>query len=1334
MTDSTSGFGPTAKELNNWSPRYIGNTTRGHVAPDRTSLKRGVASGVLASTPLVFGSADEYHDFNLDYYKVVRQEYFNKSGAYPTYLADYKDPYTDNPRPYFYRTSYSSDSNARERNVKTRTFAGRVSDLSYEVDFQSARQPARPNSKAVSTTVLESVIDQVNGAGKDKGIFSALIPGAPNGFLISEAYDYDVQWPGDDVDDDTEKARLLSSYWPERLGNDHPLRDLYEKFYGPGARFWQGGKDRSGTAINTGTTLAVNNALTSTQRTHYNYKFENDPVIAVTGPLSHTDITLGNGNNIIAASPVMTAALHRTIRPSWSGIYRRVYADFHADTVLYPSSVGQHLSNTLTAGDGNNLIYYDSSFSDITAGRGNNIFLPSFGAFNWAIDWIPAYGALIDSPSPWGSTSNLNANWLIKDESGRPLISPIPWDSIIVNPRTGKQQAITDSYLKRNSDFAATQQRGSINNLYTINSYNKQGSSFQRTYLNNERLNDNDNASALKTYNPVNQLGGTRIKANGGNNIFYGLDWSFWKHLLPTVGTTTANQPAQGDYKRAAQHRWKTTTFMGGRGSNTFNLGNVIDHITDNGLFYDGDASYQLSLTHDRIYSNRYDIRNLGSSFGNATDLVTGSPLMSLINLQLQADPETIALSIQNADPGQEGANGAERAGAWNGVANSASQLVGNTAKINEDFAKRIGGDQKLSWLSTSKTLATLVGSALPFMDTAIAITNAVIGLVNLFSAKPAKPPKQEIKITYQKQDLDPARKAILINDWHPSTRININIPSVDASQWNNLTFEVKEPGSGVSSRNTQLGTYLNLRKHDNVNNKTLDFPLVVLQNVDFKETKNSNPLDTGFGYFSYSFIDPDGAGELSSGFKPISTSNLKLFGQLPNPAKLQAEDGSALGATFFPATLQNGTPYIYTSNENFDMRYDAANYQAFFGQNGAQQEGSNSFYSRYYFDATSINTSDLPASWSINSNLRQFTSNISLEFDSRTLGWYWMPVLQTPRNADGSLDITRTYNADQQSLDFDRSKLWLQDPKTGSWSATSYSDLNYITQAFRAAQKATTFYTSSFQGEARAEINRRQQRDQQLELLNSVMPDLRTLDQTYVRDERSRIYFLSQIVSVSTQSAYAEGRDRDGLAITFTSVDEQDNEQQKQLLLYKNDAGIIKAASIDALTRDWVERITPLETLVGRNFSNSLPDTSPLSGGSEANAFPTGKELRASDQVVAIQFNGDPKHVGATIDLTYTVEGSRYLAHLVFKRDNEFPFFPPVYSWFLSYRGPLGTATALQALERPTSNAMAWNSDALVGSSDAHSVMQDGTEPWQPLRSTLSTLPWVEQPVSSLV
>jgi hypothetical protein len=59
-----------------------------------------------------------------------------------------------------------------------------------------------------------------------------------------------------------------------------------------------------------------------------------------------------------------------------------------------------------------------------------------------------------------------------------------------------------------------------------------------------------------------------------------------------------------------------------------------------------------------------------------------------------------------------------------------------------------------------------------------------------------------------------------------------------------------------------------------------------------------------------------------------------------------------------------------------------------------------------------------MPSDWNIDSNLREFTSNISLEFDSRTLGWYWQPVLQTAASSDAM------FNSEQQNLDLERSKL----------------------------------------------------------------------------------------------------------------------------------------------------------------------------------------------------------------------------------------------------------------------------------------------------------------------
>jgi len=435
------------------------------------------------------------------------------------------------------------------------------------------------------------------------------------------------------------------------------------------------------------------------------------------------------------------------------------------------------------------------------------------------------------------------------------------------------------------------------------------------------------------------------------------------------------------------------------------------------------------------------------------------------------------------------------------------------------------------------------VGSAIPFVDTAIGIVSAVTGLINLFSAKPAKPPKQKIKATYLAQSSDPATKAILINDWNPHAKININLPSVKASQWKALTFEIKQPRS-ESTRNTGKGAYLNLSKssvaetNSGATDLKTDFPLVVLENLD----KNN-----GFGYYSYNFNNSD-----SAGYNFVSSANLRLFGQLPNPSKLLREDGTALNPILFPKQSRDGSNYVYKSEDDFDMRHDAASYSSFYDKDG--KETGNGFYSRYYFNANSIIPNRMPADWSIEGNLREFTSNISLEFDSRTLGWYWQPVLKT------AADKTEAFNPEKQSLDLERSKLWIKDRNTSTWHASSYRELDYVTKAYQDSLKANTFYISMINGEGSQELEKRRQRDQQLDLLDRIMPDLRTLDQSLVRDDRSRLHLLAQIKTVSSQKFRAEGKNRDGLLITFTSIDETDNETQKQLLLYKNDSGSVKA------------------------------------------------------------------------------------------------------------------------------------------------------------------------------
>jgi hypothetical protein len=217
-------------------------------------------------------------------------------------------------------------------------------------------------------------------------------------------------------------------------------------------------------------------------------------------------------------------------------------------------------------------------------------------------------------------------------------------------------------------------------------------------------------------------------------------------------------------------------------------------------------------------------------------------------------------------------------------------------------------------------------------------------------------------------------------------------------------------------------------------------------------------------------------------------------------------------------------------------------------------------FYSRYYFNSN-ILESKLPAEWNVNQNLRQFTNNVSLEFDSRTLGWHWQPVF---KNVTDEQYLTPNL----QELDFDQSKLWIRDQITAEWKSTSYADLSYLTKIFADSRKATTFYYSTLNGEGEAELQRRKQEISQFELLATFVPDLRLLDQRLIRDDRDRLYHLGQVKSVKSATSVAELVPRSGLIVNFTSVDYQDNEISREIFIYKGLNGSIKAAYSDYLKR----------------------------------------------------------------------------------------------------------------------------------------------------------------------
>jgi hypothetical protein len=850
----------------------------------------------------------------------------------------------------------------------------------------------------------------------------------------------------------------------------------------------------------------------------------------------------------------MTPLLHSIVR-SYTNFNNQVLASWWLDTVAYPSPVGAFGSNTLSLGNGNNLVYYDSSFRSIDAGSGNNVFIPSFGSFNWSIDWVSGWHK--DAPEV-----GIAKRWLL---DGKQLISPMPWDKSIVNPIDGTVVK-PNKYVEVAKAFAADPKRDSHNYYYTISTYNEAGASFSKTWLNGELPKSDD---PITTYNPVNRLGGVTLKAKGGNNVFYGFDPRLWDHLheKDKGATTTALKLPSDQSARAAQHQWNAMNMIGGRGNNIFNLGNVIDDITSNSRFYNGNYSYRISLTHEDIFNSSVDVNNQGLRFANATDPVTGQPLTSTVNLTLKADPTTIEVLAQQAEGEKD--TRSEQWSAWNGGINLLSKAIGNTSKINEDFVKysslALPGDKP--WVTTSPVFQTLV-RAVPFVDTALAISGAVLGIVNLFKkSKPVKPPQEEIKALYLEQPLDQAFKAVLINDWHPGTKINIMLPPSNTSAWGSLTFEVYNPNP-QSGRNTGSGVYLNLNQTTSSSNtntgNTKDFPLVVLENV-------GKPSDN-FGYYSYDFESSDGISvALASNFKEISANNFALFGRLPAPESIEGTNGKILSRadTNFPIGFKHRSP------NNFDMRNDTDNYSNF--------NTGKDFYSKYYFNNVDDISGDV-----LKTNIRSWTSNISIEYDSRSNGYYWQPVLKVDYS---NPDLAAITDPNRVELDYEKSKLWIEtrDPVNGrqAWTSFSYGSFATNTQAYRYSLLASTFYyVKGSEGDQL--ITSRIERDAMLKQFQELVPDLSSVNQESITDLRQRLLLLQQIKSVTESTRKIGLKSYKGILVGFDTADIQDNLVEASIFIYRDGATIraVEAAPTSSIietepTPGNTTRLTTASTLL---------------------------------------------------------------------------------------------------------------------------------------------------------
>jgi hypothetical protein len=730
-----------------------------------------------------------------------------------------------------------------------------------------------------------------------------------------------------------------------------------------------------------------------------------------------------------------------------------------------------------------------------------------------------------------------------------------------------------------------------------------------------------------------------------GDKTFFGMDWELWQHLLPENGATLANNPAgQNGQKRAAQHQWHTISFAGGRGNNTFNLGNITDNITNNGLFYSGDASYKISLTHDDYYTPQ-EILDEGIKFGNvySSGDEQEAPYVSTVNLNLQAEPNSYSVMVQTADPGEKGNDFFKNVLPWTGAVGYAQKLVKTPLDVNKDyfenwkkkedifkekegkititdwrrangggllikdkeefeagykFLESIPSGQKWWDKPSLKVTKLLFGQVFPWVDLASGAISTVKGLIEFFSSKEAAPPRQEISTTFKEQGLSTGRKAVLINDWNPYTKINLNLPSFSPSDWAALSLSVNKPDTVSSGNNTNKGAYLELTHTSLVNSKTsqVDHPLVILENLDKNDRVDKVQKDGGgFGYYTYSFVDPDGnsGGLIGGEFNPIRSSSLRLFGQLANPKKLIGDDGSSIEAITFPAGFE------YRSENNFDMRNDAENYSSFASVDSSQRANH---YSRYYM-GIDPGVKDRPE-WSMAANLSPYTSNVSLEFDSRTHGWYWQPVLKTVTLADGSLDAATMLNPSTQDMDYDASKLWVNDPNEG-WISFSFSQLDTNITAYRYSKLATTFYATSTDkdkdgiSDGQEEINKRNKLNRQLLLLEGYAESLPEIDQRLLSEEL-KLYSITQIESVKkiTDFQYDGGVSEEACLIVFNSANEKGEQVKRRLVLHRVGDQLMPAVAVDSDLRP----VTPTDFTFNVIVDPSNPTQRPVYNPSQQN------------------------------------------------------------------------------------------------------------------------------------
>lgn len=450
------------------------------------------------------------------------------------------------------------------------------------------------------------------------------------------------------------------------------------------------------------------------------------------GPISNSVIKASAGNNIVFASPVLyQSQWNKTEEDSilFTGYDRHL-----TKTIFFPSSQGIYKSNKITLGSGNDIVYYDSSFGEIRGGSGENIFLPSFGSFNWALQ----LSLRPLSRKSFEDVIHNNKNTFANNATVF-LTNPVPTD--------------------QNVDFSA-------NNIYTfaIQTYDIKD---HPPFVQGKQVYYGSSASSEN--NSLNRIGGQTIIGGPDGDIFYGIDPSFYDgvplQVMPAVPSYSwpeieikryafLNPSADSQNQRYNIQKFETVQMFGGEGSDIFYFGNP-GHIDISAQNRTGVAAYIVAGSHSQA-SRSIDREDLAWADHDH------APNTYVFNLSTSATSYTNQSSSIDATKGEQtGALDAVQAG--------------------------------YALLKSTLTFAAKAGKKVPYFEVisaGIDLAKTVYSTVN-FISKALKPDPEPIKTTSEALSIPVAnwKNQVVIDDWSPSDSIRI---TVDTTYRGNLYNEAQ--------------------------------------------------------------------------------------------------------------------------------------------------------------------------------------------------------------------------------------------------------------------------------------------------------------------------------------------------------------------------------------------------------------------------------------------------------------------------------------------------------------------------------------------------------------